>query len=286
MTKVEGFAPAKINLALHVTGKREDGYHLLDSLVVFGGIGDRLIFRTAQGTSFGASGPFGGLVPVDGSNLVIKAAELMMAQARRANREVTGLSVQLEKYLPIAAGIGGGSSDAAATCRALSELWEVPIPDAEVLARELGADVPVCLDPSQPQIMRGIGEKLTQLDKWPTLNLLLVNPGFALATDQIFAALENKANPAMTEMPPGEPSRRDLLDWLAWQRNDLQDVTVRLAPEVGEVIDEITSMEGCMLARMSGSGATCFGIFEDHEMRDRAAGILRDENPTWWVAEA
>lgn len=285
MTKVEAFAPAKINLALHVTGQRKDGYHLLDSLVVFAGIGDRLVFRTAPGLSLGASGPFGAGVPLDSTNLVIRAAELMRSAALKAGQAPSGLAIQIEKYLPVAAGIGGGSSDAAATCRALAQLWGVPLPGADLLAT-LGADVPVCIDYERPQLMRGIGEKLQPLAPLPALNLLLVNPGFGLETAGIFDELARKDNPPMSALPDAGQGRGAFVRWLAAQRNDLEPVAVRLAPPVGEVIEEIASMEGCELARMSGSGATCFGIFADVEARDRAAGILRDENPEWWVAEA
>lgn len=285
MTKVEAFAPAKINLALHVIGQRQDGYHLLDSLVCFAGIGDAITARSAAGLSLGASGPFGAAVPLDASNLVLRAAELMLGEARRHGRRVAGAAIQLEKRLPVAAGIGGGSSDAAATCRALSALWGVPVPGPERLVAALGADVPVCMAPEGPQRMEGVGEKVSPVAPLPPLNLLLVNPGFGLNTADIFRHLADKRQPAMAGLPEPGSGLQQLVEWLTWQRNDLQDAAVALAPEIGVVLEEIASMEGCLLARMSGSGATCFGIFSDPEARDRAAGVLRGENEAWWVAE-
>lgn len=285
MTKVDAFAPAKINLALHVTGRRSDGYHTLDSLVCFAGVGDHLSLRDAAGMSLGASGPFGATVPPGPSNLVLRAAELMEAEAARLGVSVSGVSIQLEKNLPISAGLGGGSADAAAALRALSQLWGVPVPGAHRLAMELGADVPVCLDPAGTYRMRGIGEQLTRLEKLPQLNLLLVNPMVSVSTAAVFDRLERRDNAAMPE-PPEAPSRRELVEWLTWQRNDLEAPACTVAPEIGEVLDELRSLEGAMLARMSGSGASCFAIFEDNEARDRAAGMLREDRPEWWVAEA
>ena len=284
MTKVEGFAPAKLNLALHVTGRRDDGYHTLDSLVTFAGVGDRLVVRSAPGLSFGASGPFGGVVPMDGTNLVLRAAELMACEVTRAGRPEPGAAIQLEKYLPVGAGIGGGSSDAAATCRALAALWNVEVPGPERLAEELGADVPVCLAGEGSWRMQGIGAELTELEPLPVLNLLLVNPGVPVSTAAVFGRLEKADNLPMPELPD-RPGRRELVEWLTWQRNDLETPARVLVPEIAEVLDELRLMPGVMLARMSGSGATCFAIFEDNEARDRAAGVLRDEFPEWWVAE-
>ncbi|SIN74409.1 4-(cytidine 5'-diphospho)-2-C-methyl-D-erythritol kinase [Vannielia litorea] len=285
MTKVEAFAPAKINLALHVTGRRSDGYHMLDSLVCFAAVGDHLSLRDAPGMSLGASGPFGAIVPAGPGNLVLRAAELMEAEAARQGIAVGGVSIQLEKHLPMSAGLGGGSADAAATLRGLSELWGVPVPGPHALAMALGADVPVCLDPETAWRMQGIGEELTRLERLPALNLLLVNPGVPVATAAVFGRLERADNAPMPEIPAA-PTRRELVDWLTWQRNDLEAPACSLAPEIGEVLDELRGLEGTMLARMSGSGATCFAIFEDNEARDRAAGLLRDERPEWWVAEA
>ncbi|QDC11033.1 4-(cytidine 5'-diphospho)-2-C-methyl-D-erythritol kinase [Oceanicola sp. D3] len=284
MTKVEAFAPAKINLALHVTGRRSDGYHLLDSLVCFADVGDHLILRDAAGMSLGASGPFGASVPPGPSNLVLQAAELMEAEAARLGLPAGGVSIQLEKNLPISSGLGGGSADAAAALRALSELWRLPMPGPHRLAEALGADVPVCADPSVAYRMRGIGEELTRIERMPQLNLLLVNPRVPVSTAAVFGRMERHDNAPLPE-PPEAPTRRELVDWLTWQRNDLEAPACSLAPEIAEVLDELRLMEGVMLARMSGSGASCFAIFEDNEARDRAAGMLRDERPEWWVAE-
>lgn len=265
----DGFAPAKINISLHVTGRRPDGYHLLDSLVVFADVGDRLRLRLAPEPLLSVTGPMAKGVPTGADNLVLRAAALMGITA-----EIT-----LEKHLPAAAGIGGGSSDAAACLRALSEMCRQPVP-SDVSA--LGADVPVCLV-ARAARMRGIGEEVVPLDSLPTLDAVLVNPGVPVSTPAIFRRLAQRANPAMPAHLPDWPDAASLINWLKAQRNDLQDAAIAEAPVVANVLQEIASTPHCALARMSGSGATCFGLYPDAASAARAAQALRAAYPGWWV---
>jgi 4-diphosphocytidyl-2-C-methyl-D-erythritol kinase len=261
MTKIEAFAPAKINLTLHVTGQREDGYHLLDSLVVFADVGDRL--RVGLGPScLRVTGPMSEGVPSDGRNLVLKAAALMGVQA----------DITLEKHLPAAAGIGGGSADAAAVLHALSRLTGRTVPDAGL---SLGADVPVCLA-GRAAVMRGIGEVVDPVSV-PIMSAVLVNPGVEVPTGAVFNALARKDNPPMEPMS----SRSDLIPWLIRQRNDLEAPACAVQPVIQTVLEALRGCDGCLLARMSGSGATCFGLYSDPTAAKRAAEALR--RPGWWV---
>ncbi|MDB5666634.1 4-(cytidine 5'-diphospho)-2-C-methyl-D-erythritol kinase [Cypionkella sp.] len=266
------FAPAKINLALHVTGQRPDGYHLLDSLVVFAGVGDWVSVEPAEALSLTVTGPFAaGLAAED--NLVLRAARLLGLQA----------AITLDKHLPIASGIGGGSADAAAALRALSAMAGVALPDAAAVLA-LGADVPVCLE-GVPLRMQGVGEVLTPLPALPECYVVLVNPGVAVATPAVFKALPRKDNPAMAMMPVWR-SAGELAAWLAEQRNDLEAPAIELAPVIAEVKAALAVRPGCLLARMSGSGATCYGLFSSEELAKAAAGALREDAPAWWVAAA
>ncbi len=267
MTAVEAQAPAKINLTLHVTGRRPDGYHLLDSLVVFADLGDVLRVAPAESASLRVTGPMAAGVPAGPENLVLRAAALMGVAAE----------VELEKHLPAAAGIGGGSSDAAATLRALAELTGRP-PPAEVA--RLGADVPVCLA-ARPARMRGIGERVDPVSGLPDLAAVLVNPGAAVSTPEVFSRLERRENPPMPEPLPRWETVADLVRWLVTQRNDLEAAARALAPEIGMALAALAAMPGCGLARMSGSGATCFGLFPDRAAAGAAAAALA--RPGWWV---
>lgn len=267
MRTAEARAPAKVNLTLHVTGRRADGYHLLDSLVVFADLSDRVRVRPAAGSSLRVRGPMAAGVPSGPDNLVLKAAALMGVSAE----------IELEKHLPAAGGIGGGSSDAAATLRALVELTGRAVP-ADVLA--LGADVPVCMVP-RPARMRGIGETVAPVAGLPPLDAVLVNPGVAVSTPQVFAGLARRENPAMPDPLPCFADAQALTDWLATQRNDLEPPARALAPEVNVALAALATAPGCRLARMSGSGATCFGLFADRAAALNAAQALA--RPAWWV---
>jgi 4-diphosphocytidyl-2-C-methyl-D-erythritol kinase len=271
------FAPAKINLTLHVTGQRADGYHLLDSLVVFAGVGDRVTVDQAATLSLSISGEHGANLPVSDDNLVLRAA--------RAFQTGQGAALTLEKRLPVASGIGGGSADAAATLRALSRVWGLPLPSpAQVTA--LGADVPVCLA-GRPCRMQGIGDWLEPLSApLPKARLVLVNPGVALSTPAVFKALAERENPPMPPAIPLFETVEALAAFLQTCRNDLEPAAISVAPKVGQVLASLQSQPGCLLARMSGSGATCFGLFADADLSGRAAEKLRHLQPGWWIAEA
>ena len=268
---VEAFAPAKINLTLHVTGRRADGYHLLDSLVVFVRVGDRLSLRPALRTRLTVTGPRAGCVPTGADNLAVRAADL----------SGVAVDIALEKHLPAAAGIGGGSSDAAAVLRGIAALTgaEAMSPSR---ALPLGADVPVCLA-ARPCRMRGIGERIDDVPRLPSVHLVLVNPGIAIPTGQVFAGLAHVDRSPMPD-PPAWPDADALCAWLAAQRNDLEPAAAAFAPDVSETLTALRAQPGCALARMSGSGATCFGVFPDPARAAAATDALRKAAaPAWWV---
>lgn len=268
-------APAKVNLTLHVTGRTENGYHLLDSLVVFGPAADLLHARPADRLTLTIDGPFAhGLDPGPG-NLVVRAACALADRAGIA----PGAALRLEKYLPVASGIGGGSADAGAALRLLSRLWGVSLPGAVMadIAAGLGADVPACLV-SRPAIMSGIGECLTAAPRLPQCGLLLVNPGVAVATADVFRARTGGGRPA-AEWPAGWVDAAAMASTLARLHNDLEAPALAICPVIGDVLTALRALPGCLLARMSGSGATCFGLFADAGAAG-AAGVALP--PGWW----
>ncbi len=266
-------APAKVNLCLHVTGQRADGYHLLDSLVVFTEIGDNVSAQPLRGLSLSITGPEGAGLSAGADNLVLRAARLMGAQ---------DVALTLDKHLPRAAGIGGGSSDAAATLRLIARVYALPLPGRAALLA-LGADLPVCLAP-RPVRMRGIGEVLDPVPALPDFALVLVNPRVEVPTARAFRMLARRNNPPLSEPLGPWPDLAGFLGWLKMQRNDLQQAACDLAPQITSVIDALQAAGGCALARMSGSGATCFGIFEDLDRARAAARALRQAHPDWWCA--
>ena len=261
-------APAKVNLTLHVTGRRADGYHLLDSLVVFADIGDRVTVRPGV-SHLRITGPMSAGVPEGPENLVLRAAALMGIEA----------DITLDKHLPAAAGIGGGSSDAAACLRALARLTGARLPDD---VASLGADVPVCLL-ARAARMRGIGEEVKPLARLPVLHALLVNPRIAVSTPAIFNRLARRDNPPMPARLPGWHTAENLIHWLATQRNDLEEAAIAEAPVIANVLQKLSATAGCAIARMSGSGATCFGLYPDAQAAQQAADALRRDHPDWWV---
>lgn len=277
------FAPAKVNLALHVTGRRDDGYHLLDSLVIFASTGDRLELGPGETVTLALSGPQAAGVPVEG-NLVLRAAA---ALALAAGRPCPGASVRIDKQLPAAAGLGGGSSDAAATLRALNRLWNLGLDMAELAAigEAIGADVPVCLAAATARI-QGIGERVTMLPRLPEVHLVLANPARALATAAVFANLKERDNPALPDLPERWQGLAQLVDYLARCRNDLTAPAIAAEPAIGQVLAALKKEPACLLARMSGSGATCFGLFATAEQASAAAAALARRQPQWWVAAA
>ncbi|MCR8724916.1 4-(cytidine 5'-diphospho)-2-C-methyl-D-erythritol kinase [Frigidibacter sp. SLM-1] len=263
-------APAKINLALHVTGRRADGYHLLDSLVAFADDGDRLTVELGPASVLHVAGPEAQGVPTDDANSILRAAALMGAQ----------VVVHLDKQLPSAAGIGGGSSDAAAALRAIRKLTGTALPDRP---ERLGADVPVCLTPSAAR-MQGIGEVVTRVALAP-LPAVLVNPRRAVATPAVFAALARADMPPMPDPLPPLLTAEDAILFLAAQRNDLEPAAIGLEPAIDAVLAALSRQPEVRLARMSGSGATCFGLCETPEAAHRTALALAGLHPGWWVKE-
>lgn len=269
----EAFAAAKLNLSLHVTGRRADGYHLLDSLVAFADVGDRIRAERAEGLSLTVTGPQGAGLSDKEDNLVLRAARLMQG---------AGARITLEKVLPVASGIGGGSADAAATLRALSGLYGLTMPHPQTVLA-LGADVPVCLA-GRACRMSGVGERVAPLaDPLPELAVVLVNPGVAVATPAVFAALDRRENPAMPDHLPPLRDLSALVTFLRQTRNDLEPAAIRLAPVIDRARTALAAQPGCALARMSGSGATCFGLFESAPQADAAAAALRLAEPGWWI---
>ncbi|MBD1205245.1 MAG: 4-(cytidine 5'-diphospho)-2-C-methyl-D-erythritol kinase [Rhodobacteraceae bacterium] len=268
------FAPAKINLCLHVTGRRADGYHLLDSLVVFAGVGDRVSATLEGPPSLTVEGPMAAGLTGEGDNLVLRAARAMGVSAR----------IVLEKHLPVSSGIGGGSADAAATLRLLARLSGRPLPDAAAVLA-LGADVPVCLA-GRPVRMTGIGEGLAPLPALPEAWMVLANPGVAVSTPAIFRALARADNAPLPRDLPRLRTPAELAAFLTMQRNDLEPPAVTLEPVIGRVKAALTAQAGCLMARMSGSGATCFGLFADPLSANAAARAIRAVEPGWWVADA
>ena len=282
MNSVELFAPAKVNLYLHVTGRREDGYHLLDSLVVFAGTGDLLRFAPDDKLTLTLEGSEAWLLTADDNNLVLRAARLLAeALGRPALAAIT-----LEKNLPVASGIGGGSADAAATLRGLLTLWEAELDEAKLaeIGLKLGADLPVCLA-GRPTQMSGIGETLTPAIELPPAWLVLVNPRIALSTPAVFKARTGDFTPA-APLTGQVPDAEALADALESRRNDLAHPAVMLEPAVAAMLAAIATTQGCLLARMSGSGATCFGLYADEETADNAADALRAAHPGWWISPA
>jgi 4-diphosphocytidyl-2-C-methyl-D-erythritol kinase len=316
------FAPAKINLCLHVGDKRADGFHELESLVAFVDAGDVLRIESADAMSLSIEGPFAGELSNDDDNLVLKAARLLSARAKGK----PGAHITLQKNLPVASGIGGGSADAAATLRGLISLWELDISSDELqaTAADLGSDVPVCLA-SAPAWMEGRGEHLTPVSELPECWVLLVNPCVSVSTADVFRKLGRPSYPPLeggaksslsgsekkilgrgkhsfstngpspknpsdfSTLPQGEGGDMDvtsLLRFLNSTTNDLEAPAREIAPEIGYVLAEIARDPGVLLTRMSGSGATCFGIIGDNEAAHAAAKSIKSKHRNWWVASA
>ncbi len=280
---LEIWAPAKINLYLRLTGKRADGYHLLNSVFVFADLADHLTAKPANGLSLETKGPWAGALAgeADSDNLVLRAARLLLAEMQ-CSASVPGAHLTLTKNIPVAAGIGGGSADAAAALKLLMRLWGVILPDKRlmVLAEELGADVPSCLV-SRPVHVRGTGELMTPLGDNPDWGILLVNPRVAVSTAQIFKTYgQEGAGFSHDDTGPGD--WRDL-DWLSRQsRNDLEAPAMKIAPVIGSVLAALRSLQSCRLVRMSGSGATCFALFDDKDQAQRAEKVISSQYPQWW----
>lgn len=275
------FAPAKVNLTLHVTGRRDDGYHELDSLVAFGAVGDDVTLVPAKETSLIVDGPEAGGVPSGGDNLVLRAASALPS--------APAVAIRLTKRLPVSSGIGGGSADAAAVLRGLAELGtgeQAEDRDAAAhaaAALALGADVPMCLRSSDTRA-RGVGDRLTDVAALPPLPALLVNPRVPVSTPDVFRGLASRSNPPMPDELPVWESVVDASAWLATQRNDLEVPAQSVAPVIAEVTGRLSAIPGCLFARMSGSGATCFALFATEAETREAAERIAAEQPDWWVS--
>lgn len=272
-------APAKINLFLHVTRRRPDGYHELESLVAFAGVHDRIEVRAGEGLALEIDGPFAAALDAGGENLAVKAARALAAEAGIP----PDARIRLHKALPVAAGIGGGSADAAAALRALCALWKLSVPARRLhaLALALGADVPVCLS-ARSATVRGIGERIAPAPDLPEAPMVLVNPMVPLPTARVFAAREGPFSaPVSFDTAPGDATA--LAAALAATRNDLAPPARRLCPEIDSVLDAIRSAPSCLIARLSGSGPTCFGLFPTEEAATEAAGRIAADRPGWWV---
>ena len=271
-------APAKINLTLHVTGRRPDGYHLLDSLVVFAGAHDVVTAAPADSLALTVSGAFAPSLAQDADNLVLRAARALAEAAGIAPRA----ALHLRKNLPVASGIGGGSADAAATLRTLCALWNLALPPEQVhaMAVRLGADVPVCLA-SRPYRMSGIGEVLEPAPALPECGILLANPGVALATQAVFRARNGPFSAPVT-LPDAWPNAAGLAATLARAGNDLQSPAIALCPAIGTLLALLAAHPGSLLARMSGSGATCFALFATPAEAGQAAAALAQPGRWCW----
>ncbi|MGN7292127.1 4-(cytidine 5'-diphospho)-2-C-methyl-D-erythritol kinase [Rhizobium sp. SAFR-030] len=274
-------AGAKINLALHVTGRRADGYHLLDSLVTFAGHGDDLSFAAATEDQFLLSGRFASLLADEPGNLVLTARDRLRQWLTDAGQAAPPVRITLAKALPVASGIGGGSADAAAALRGLMRVWNATLPEPHLsdLALSLGADVPMCLA-GRPAMVRGIGEQLSSV-ALPAFAMVLVNPLIAVSTPEVFRSLTRRDNPPV----PALPSSTDPRDWIAslkTLRNDLQAPAQDLVPEIAETC-RLLEESGALLARMSGSGATCFGIYPDMLHAEAAAARLATAHPGAYI---
>jgi 4-diphosphocytidyl-2-C-methyl-D-erythritol kinase len=271
------FAPAKINLFLHITGRREDGYHTLQSLMVFVDVGDDLEFLSQENFEVAVKGPFADALIIPEDNLVYKAARLLSEEYKAPLKG----KITLTKNLPVASGMGGGSADAAAALRGLVKLWHLPEDAARLkkIALQLGADVPACLE-SKTVWAEGIGEKLTPVTHMPPFYFVLVNPLAPVATVEVFKKFHGRFS--QSRLFPGE--RGMTAADLKTRRNDLTEAALVIAPVIRDVLTAISETEECLLSRLSGSGATCFGLYSGAGEAQRAAEAIKSQNPAWWVA--
>lgn len=273
-------APAKLNLTLHITGTRDDGYHLLDSLVAFTDFGDALTVTPADELSLAVDGPFAHEVPAGEDNLIMRAARILQTYAGID----AGAAITLDKQIPVGAGLGGGSSDAATVLRLLCAQWGVmlPIPRAIELLLPLGADLPVCWV-GKPAMMAGVGEEISALDvTLPACPVLLVKPPQSLATADVYAAYHHEARPT-PELALDLTSEAAFIESLSATRNDLQRAAIACCAEVMQVLLEMETQFGCGMARLCGSGSACFGLFDDEDACARAAYGFEQTHPDWWV---
>ena len=283
-TRLQLAAPAKLNLYLHIAGRRDDGYHRVDSLIAFAETGDIVTVTPARDLTLVVDGPFAAALPPSEDNLVLRAAAQLRARASVAS----GAAITLTKNLPVASGIGGGSADAAATLRALAVLWRL---DAETcgsaaIAAGLGADVPVCLD-GRTSLVTGIGDRIAASPRLPAIPVVLANPGVALPTADVFrgydAAQSQHGGMGVADDWRGIADAATLATRLSATANDLEAAAIALAPAIADALAALGALPGCLLARMSGSGATCLALFADDAAARAAAAALQATCPRWWV---
>lgn len=275
-------APAKINLALHITGRRPDGYHELDSLVVFADFGDDIAVEPCEDLSLVVGGPFAHHAPDDGRNLALAAARLLRDTAGLRK----GAAIRLVKHIPAGAGFGGGSGDAAAVLRALNALWDCRLAEEDLVALglKLGADVPMCVY-GRTLRARGVGETIEPASAMPPLPLVLVWPGEPVATPGVFARLRRRRNAALPDPWRALATVDDVAFYLAACRNDLEEAAIAMEPAIVGALASLRATPGCLLARMSGSGSGCFGLYRTTGEADTAASALREEQPNWWIVD-
>ena len=267
--KINSFAAAKVNLALHVRGLKSNGYHELDSLVTFANIGDIIEVRPSNELKLTIEGPFADNVPKDTDNIVIKAAKFLLPDGKA--------HINLIKNLPVEAGLGGGSADAAATLRSLSKLWNIPIPKTPEV---LGADVPICLL-KETAIVQGIGEKITPVSIPSNLHIVLIKPNIGLSTAKVFNNLKNKHNEKMCTFK-GTDSIEEFANYLNKLRNDLLQTSITIVPLLRDIINFLNVQNGNYYTQMSGSGTTCFGLFDDEVSAMRALSQAKIKFPNMW----
>ncbi|MAN63702.1 MAG: 4-(cytidine 5'-diphospho)-2-C-methyl-D-erythritol kinase [Parvibaculum sp.] len=273
-------ANAKINLSLKIRGREESGYHQLESLVVFASVADHVTCKDADALDLEISGPFAAQLADEKSNLILNAARVF---AGALGRDPT-VKFELEKNLPIASGIGGGSADAAAALRAMMRLWGDPPGSINGIALQLGADVPVCLK-KRPSFMTGLGENLRTIPRLPEMHAVLANPGVSVSTADVFQRLQAGPVEGPDRLPllPGVETLDRLVAWLEENGNDLEGPAIAIEPVIETVINDLQATAGCRLARMSGSGATCFALYDNPFDSAEAAAVLKEKHGNWWV---
>ena len=271
---MKGIAHAKLNLTLHVTGKRASGYHELDSLVAFTEFGDHLELKPADRFSLRVEGAFSKTLPSVQDNIILSILQLIESKEK-------SFQLKLFKSIPVAAGLGGGSMDATLALRLATDYLGCPLPDNLDQLTSIGSDLPVCLT-GKPSMVKGIGEKITILDDFFDFPVLLVNPNKPVLTREVYESLAEVNNPPQTPYPSGG-IKSEVITWLREQRNDLEPPVFQLCPEIKTILSCLREQEGCFLARMSGSGGTCFGLFENDTQVSNAAVAINRFAPEWWV---
>lgn len=285
MTSNREFAPAKINLALHVTRRRPDGFHELESLFVFAQISDEILVEPASSNQFVVKGLFGGSIPQGEDNLVLKAVAAF--KNRWPDAVPQKLAIELTKNLPVAAGIGSGSADAAATLRLLTGLSKVEIESGALhdVALGLGADVPACLS-SVPSLVSGIGEIIVPVKPFPGGHIVLINSLVPISTPDVFGRLRRTDNSSLPKITKSLEDVHTLATWLKATRNDLAAPAIEIAPIIAEISSDLAKMSGCLIARMSGSGATVFGLYASVKEAEKAKRKMTEKWPDAWIASA